>query len=53
MIIIGVPALVCLVGLLMYALATNGKLVRIGEIMFFCGLLAMLLTMPEAIKLIR
>jgi hypothetical protein len=27
----------------MYALSTNGKVVEIGRIMFFCGLLAVLL----------
>jgi len=37
-----VPALASLVGLLMYALSTNGKLVRIGEILFFCGALVTL-----------
>lgn len=36
--------LIAVVGLLMYALATNPKIVRIGEIMLFCGLLAFLLT---------
>ena len=35
--------LVCVIGLLMYALATNGKLVEVGRIMFGCGLLAFLL----------
>ena len=44
---ITIPALVCLAGLLIYALATNPKLVRIGEIMFFCGLLATLLIFGE------
>lgn len=34
---------VLLAGLLLYGFATNPKLVRIGEIMFFCGLLAFLL----------
>jgi len=38
--------IVAFVGVLMYALATNGKLVRIGEIMFFSGLLAFLLQFP-------
>lgn len=34
--------IVCLVGLLMYALSANAKIVRIGEIMFACGLLVTL-----------
>jgi hypothetical protein len=41
---IAVPLLVALVGLLMYALATNAKLVRIGEVLFFCGALVTLFT---------
>lgn len=36
--------LVALVGVLMYALAANPKLVEIGRIAFFCGLLAFLVT---------
>ena len=36
--------LVALAGVLMYALAVNAKLVEIGRIMFFSGLLAFLLT---------
>lgn len=34
---------VALVGVLMYALATNGKVQEIGRIAFFAGLLAFLL----------
>lgn len=34
--------LVFIIGLLMYALAANPKVQRIGEIMCFCGLLAAL-----------
>ena len=40
--IILLPLLVCIVGLLMYALATNPKLVEIGRIMFWVGLLVTL-----------
>lgn len=36
-------ALVALIGVLMYALCTNGKLAEIGRIMFWTGLLAFLL----------
>ncbi len=35
--------LIAIIGLLMYALCSNGKLQEIGRIMFFCGLLAWLL----------
>lgn len=41
--IIAISLLVALVGVLMYALSTNGKLVEIGRIMFWTGLLAFLL----------
>jgi hypothetical protein len=41
--IIALPLLVALVGVLMFALSTNAKLVRIGEIMFAAGLLVFLL----------
>jgi hypothetical protein len=45
--------LVCLVGLLMYLLSNqNAKAMRIGEIMFFCGLLVSLFNLaPEVVKL--
>jgi Na+/phosphate symporter len=35
---------VALVGILMYALSKNGKVVEIGRILFFCGVLAFLLS---------
>lgn len=38
-------ALVCLIGVLMYALSANPKLVEIGRMMFWVGLLAFLLTL--------
>ena len=40
MVIVSILGLIMLVGLLMYALASNAKLVEIGRIMFFCALLA-------------
>lgn len=43
MILIAVSPLVCIIGLLCYALATNPKVVEIGRIMFAMGLLATLL----------
>ena len=41
--VILVTLLVALVGLLMFALCTNPKLIEIGKISYFCGLLATLL----------
>lgn len=37
------PLLVAVVGVLMYALATNPKVAEMGRIAFFAGLLAFLL----------
>lgn len=42
--LIYLPEIIALIGLLMYALSTNAKVSRIGEIMFFAGLLASLIT---------
>lgn len=42
MLIVGLPAIVALVGLLMYVLATNPKVNEIGRIMFAVGLLCLL-----------
>lgn len=50
--IIVLSLLVALVGVLMYALSTNGKLVEIGRIMFAFGLLAFLLEVHSAWPLI-
>ncbi len=38
-----IQLVVCVVGLLMYALAANPKLVDVGKIMFWTGLLSFLL----------
>jgi Na+/phosphate symporter len=46
-VIILIPALVCLIGLLMYALCVNGKLSEIGRIMFAFGLLVTLMQLPS------
>ena len=43
--------LICLIGLLMYALCANPKLVAIGFAMFEVGLLAFLLQDAQAINL--
>lgn len=50
--IIYLSLLVALVGVLMYALSANPKLVEIGRIAFGCGLLAFLLSLGEAGKMI-
>lgn len=34
--------LVCIIGALMYALSTNGKLQELGRLSFFAGLIAFL-----------
>ena len=44
---------VLVVGLLMFALAANPKIQRIGEIMFFSGLLALLLGADKVVALIH
>lgn len=51
--IIVLSLLVALIGVLMYALCANAKLVDIGRIMFAAGLLAFLIRLgPEAIKVL-
>jgi hypothetical protein len=40
------PLLVALIGVILWGFSTNGKLMEAGRIMFFCGLLAFLLTGP-------
>jgi hypothetical protein len=35
--------IVCVIGLLMYALASDGKVIHIGDVMFWTGLLAFLI----------
>jgi hypothetical protein len=41
--VIGIPLLIALIGLLMFMLSVRPKIERLGEIMFFAGLLAFLL----------
>jgi hypothetical protein len=43
MIVATIPLAVCLVGLLLYVLASNPKVAEVGRLMFFAGLLAALL----------
>ena len=47
--IVYVSLLVALIGVLMYALAANPKLVEIGRICFAFGLLAFLLRVTEGL----
>lgn len=48
------PFAVALAGMLMYALSANPKLVEIGRIMFWTGLLTFLLTFsPTALHALR
>jgi hypothetical protein len=51
--IIYLPLLVALIGVLMYALCTNPKLIEIGRIMFWTGLLAFLIGSPAALNVIH
>jgi Na+/phosphate symporter len=51
--VIVLPLLIAIIGLLMYALSANSKLVEIGRIMFFAGLLAFLLGAGPVISSIR
>jgi Na+/phosphate symporter len=41
--------LVCIIGLLIYVLASNPKLSEIGRLMFFAGLLATLLAVGQKV----
>jgi len=52
--IIYLPLLVAIVGVLMYALCSNAKLIEIGRILFWTGTLAFLLTgAPHVVQTIR
>lgn len=52
--IIYLSLLVCLIGVVMYAISSNPKMVEIGRLMFFAGLLAFLIRLtPQAIDLLR
>jgi hypothetical protein len=52
--VIWLPLLIALIGVLMYALCTNAKLIEIGRILFWTGTLAFLLTFPgHAVSLLH
>jgi Na+/phosphate symporter len=42
-----VPLVVLVVGLLMWALASNPKIAEAGKIMFFCGVLILTMSMAK------
>lgn len=47
-----IPLVVCVVGLLMYILATNPKVVELGRLTFFAGLLVFLFAIArETVKI--
>jgi hypothetical protein len=53
-VIVYLTLLVALAGVLMYALCANPKLAELGaRIMFFCGLLAFLLTGGQILTVLR
>lgn len=51
MIVMFLPALIAIIGLLMYALSANPKIVRIGEILFFCGTLVTLFSLKGMVHI--
>lgn len=51
--VIFLSLLVCVIGLLVYALSTNAKVGEIGRIAFAVGLLAFLLQTDKFIALVR
>lgn len=52
MIIVTLVFLVMIIGLIMYALSKDGKIMEIGRIMFFCGLFAICLESDRIYTLI-
>jgi Na+/phosphate symporter len=51
--IIYLSLLIAVIGLLMYALSVNAKLVEIGRIMFWVGLLCFLLGDAQLVNVVR
>jgi len=50
--IVLLPVLICIIGVLLFALSKNPDIKELCRIMFFCGLLATLLRVDTLIKLI-
>lgn len=44
-----IPLLACIVGLLVYVLAANAKVVEVGRALFWCGLLVTLFTVASKV----
>ena len=44
-----IPLLVAIIGLLIYVLASNGKLVEVGRILFSCGTLVALFVFARTV----
>ncbi len=51
--VIWLSLLVCVIGVLMYALSANPKLSEIGRLAYFAGLLAFLLQADKLVGLLR
>jgi Na+/phosphate symporter len=52
--IVYLALLVCIVGLVVYAISTNAKAAEIGRICFFTGLLAFLLvSVPRLVTVLK
>lgn len=51
--IVYLSLLVCVIGALVYALSANPKLVELGRISYFAGLLAFLIRVTEIVSLAR
>ena len=47
------PIIICVVGLIMYMIATNPKVAEVGRMMFWTGLLATMLSSPALQTYIR
>lgn len=50
--IVLLPLLFALIGLLLYAFASNGKLIEIGRLTFAAGMLAFLLNAHQIVSLL-
>jgi Na+/phosphate symporter len=51
--VIYLSLLVCLVGAFMYVLSANAKVVEIGRLAFFAGLLSFLLLVERLVPVVR
>lgn len=45
-----IPLIICLAGLIVYLASKNSKVTETGRIMFFCGLLVVLLHVGSVLK---